>query len=376
MDRKRFSNEIVGKRLLLIILTNAFLSLALFASVASADNETGEPDKQKIIRQVTNDWMEVAQKQYQRAYFKAAEKSLLQAQQYQQFLTDSERGKLKVFFQNVSKAITERERILLSARKAYELVKQDKLIEAKVHLEMVKGSDYLTQQEKRSAIRSLKNVDKQLSERKKQIAAIYKRSVKFFQAGQLEKARDGFSEVAKSGLPAAALGKTAEDYLMKIEGMLKSPAKPASPEAVYPWSLQAKTHPFVEDELFSRKIKPQMDPDKTKENDRSFIAVAEPINGAGTKPDPIERKRKLLRSYSRAVVKDSVEKAKKFVDEGRFYKAKIAVDGALATVNKNREHLGAEIFRQYQEQLRQLSDKIEKGRTSWLGSADEQNDSK
>ena len=148
MDRKRFLHVFVGKGPLLIILANTLLLLAPFATAAWAFDEPGDSDKQRIIRQVADDWMDVARKQYERAYFKAAKRSLYQAQQYEQYLTDTKREKLKALFQDISKAVTQRERNLQLVRKADELIKNDKLIGARMHLEMVKSSIYLTQKEK------------------------------------------------------------------------------------------------------------------------------------------------------------------------------------------------------------------------------------
>ncbi|MFQ6034427.1 MAG: 6-bladed beta-propeller [Sedimentisphaerales bacterium] len=68
----------------------------------------------------------------------------------------------------------------------------------------------------------LTDIDNTLNKgrRQEEIAEIYYRSMAFYRAGQLEKAREGFVEVLTSGLIPRAMAKTIEGYLMDINDTL------------------------------------------------------------------------------------------------------------------------------------------------------------
>jgi len=63
-------------------------------------------------------------------------------------------------------------------------------------------------------------IDSQQHKRKEQVAELYQRSMMFYRAGQLEKARQGFVKVLNSGLIPARMTKTIEGYLADIENTL------------------------------------------------------------------------------------------------------------------------------------------------------------
>jgi hypothetical protein len=68
----------------------------------------------------------------------------------------------------------------------------------------------------------LADIDKRLAEgeQKTEIAKLYYRSMAFYRNGQLEKAREGFVKVLKSGLVPPAMAKTIENYLADIENTM------------------------------------------------------------------------------------------------------------------------------------------------------------
>jgi hypothetical protein len=66
------------------------------------------------------------------------------------------------------------------------------------------------------------------SNRKKEIAELYYRSMSFYHAGQLEKAREGLVIVLNSGLVPAPMMITIKDYLTKIDKILGPQAKPSN----------------------------------------------------------------------------------------------------------------------------------------------------
>ena len=68
----------------------------------------------------------------------------------------------------------------------------------------------------------LANIDKRLTEsdRKKEVAELYYRSMAFYHAGQLEKAREGLVKVLKSDLVPTPMMKTIRSCLTDIDNAL------------------------------------------------------------------------------------------------------------------------------------------------------------
>ncbi len=65
-----------------------------------------------------------------------------------------------------------------------------------------------------------RKIDVQRVEQQREIAELYYRSIALYRAGQLEKAREGFDKVLKSGLIPAAMAETIGSYLVDIDNIL------------------------------------------------------------------------------------------------------------------------------------------------------------
>jgi len=77
------------------------------------------------------------------------------------------------------------------------------------------------------------NPDKSENELKKQnigVVELYYRSMEFYRAGRLIKAREGFVKVLKSGLIPAPMAKTIRGYLLEIDNTLAKGATPLNSE--------------------------------------------------------------------------------------------------------------------------------------------------
>ncbi|MHC4570959.1 MAG: hypothetical protein ACYS0C_02625, partial [Planctomycetota bacterium] len=356
MDTVRFSNKSFGRRLLLVIFASILLLTTALSDVAPS--QVSESDKQKIVRQVAQRWIEVGMEQYKRGYYKAAEQSLLRAQDYEEYLTTEGREKLNELVEKTRAVASERKRILEHIRIADELERQGELIKAKTHLEKVRDSEFLIEEERKLITEGLAEIDNKLGGEKRQIAELYGRSVELYRTGHLEEAREGFLKVAKSGLLAAPKGETAEDYLAKINGIFLQRVKPSVPIEVKPEELKLDEAALetLEDELLGVEVEPG------EEEEPAAVMPAEPVTEEGGYIEVINRRRNILRSHTRAVVNDAVAKAQSYVSQGEFDKAKEAVETAERTVSKNQLHLGDELFAQYSTEMRQLTEKIVQGR--------------
>jgi type II secretory pathway component GspD/PulD (secretin)/tetratricopeptide (TPR) repeat protein len=358
-----------------------------------APSQPSEADKEKIVRQVAQRWIQVGAEQYKRGYFKAAKQSFLLAQDYQEYLTADEREKLTALLEKTHKGILEREHILETIRTADGLVKQGELIKAKSRLEEIKDSEFLTKAEQELITKGLNKLGNQLDEQKKEIAELYNRSVELYNAGQLEKAREGFVKIAASDLVAAPPGETAEDYLVKIDGILAQRAEPSAPAKAQPEDELGATIASVTKELIDGRAEPNevaaqqivQEPNERQvvrePNERQVVrepnepqVVQEP-NGLGVAAVPegqateqvpskdtyievINRKRNIRQSHTRAVVNDAVAKVQNYISQDEFDKAKEEVERAERIVNEYQPDLGDELFRQHSGELKQLAEKI------------------
>ncbi len=353
------------RKLVLVVLAGILLPIPAIGA------ETGKLDKQQIVGQVAGDWAKIGIIQYQRGFYEQAKQSLLQARRHQEYLPAAERGELGRYLKKIDEVEIKKERVLAHIETADQLAGQGQVIKARAHLEKVINSPFLSQAERGKVSKNLAELAAQLNDRKKEIAKLYNRSVKLYQTGYLEKARQGFIKVAGSGLLAASAPVAPEDYLMKIckvsdRGVKSSVPIETGPAAGIPGAAVANT----------KELSPGVGQGPSVNGDRQMVGqlnsaavfdTAQVVIDESRYVEAINRRRNIRQSYERALAKDSVAKAHRYISEGKFYKAKEAVDAAERTINKNRRHMGDKLVRRYKKELRQMTDQIEEGRTKWLG---------
>ena len=361
MDKSRYMSKCLPKKCLLVVFVSILLLTTVLSGVAPA--QVSEVDKQKIVRQVAQRWIEVGTEQYRRGFFKVAQQSLLRAQEYQEYLTATEREKLTELLENTYIAVLQRERILEHIQTAEKQIEQGQLIKAKAHLEEVKDSDFLTETERQLITEGLKKIDIQLGEQKKEIIELYNRSMGFYRTGQLEKAYEGFIKVAESRFPMSQPGESAEDYLAKIDNISGRPVRPSVPTEREPEKkLPEITVPAIEEELLGVEAEPtrKAEPKIIREPEREPVFVlSKPVTDEGSYIEMVNRRRNIRRRYTRTVVSDANDKARSYISRGEFDKAKEEVEVAERTVNEYQLNLGDELFRQYSSQLKQLTEEID-----------------
>ena len=343
----------MSKKMLLPAI--AVLVLLFSTPVASVTAENRQ-DKQQILLGVAQDWIAIGLAQYHRSFYQQAQASFLQAQEYQGYLTATEQEKLSNSLKKIQIALVERKNITGHLQKTDELIAKGELIKAKAHLKEVKNSEFLSQQEYRQVAVELKRLDSRIASQTKEAADLYKLSVKYYRSGEIDKARQGFIQVAGKGLLTLPQGQTAEDYLIKIDNSLLAEASLSTPtEISVPEPV--KTQPSIAIALDSSP-KPVADP-----NDVSGVVVVEPSGRIAAD----SQRKKLLQSYAKAVINDALAKAQNYLNQGAFNKAKDAIEVAENALNKNQLELGEEMFTQYNNQLQQLIEQVGKEKTRWLG---------
>ena len=330
MDKVRFSIISLRRGVALAIL--ALILLPTTTLVQTARSQETETAKQKTMRQIAENWIQVGTKQYQRGFYRQAEKSFSYAQDYEEYLAPVDRDKLTKRLIRTRKAVLERARIAEYIQAADILVKQGGLVSAKTHLEKIHGSEFLTEQERKLIKEGLKKIIEQLDEQKRQITELYNRSVELYQAGQLKKAREGFATVAESGLVVGQAGMTAEDYMVKIDGIFARKVEFTRSIEAKPEQKVPDSRIVVVDEMAEDKTEAAKTPDKPKLN--------------------------LLQSYTGAVLSDAEAKAQNYVSQGQYDRAKGVIESAKDTVNKNQTALGDNLFTRYSSRLDQLAERI------------------
>ena len=297
---------ITSAALLLLLLTLCVSRAAVFAS---DDGERG-----KIARQVAQKWMQIGNEQYGRGLFKAAEQSLLRAQDYHEHLSTAEREKLDRLLDKTHIAVVERDKILQNLQSSDKLMKQNKPAEAKALLDAIAGSEFVAQDEQRLIADRLLAINNQM------------------QATPVLKVEAVKNEVRA---PVAAVAE------------LKSEDN----------NLGAN----VEEELMGAGNK--LSPKSETVTERGIVVsapapVAVPVSVEGGYIDSFNRKRNLVCSHTSAVVNDAVGKAQSCISKNDYDGARTAIETAQIVVAKNQLQLGDGLYNQYNGQLKQLADAV------------------
>ncbi|MBN2456932.1 MAG: hypothetical protein JXB29_10450 [Sedimentisphaerales bacterium] len=338
------------------------ISTGLGAQKAQAVDQT--QDRQKVARQTAHEWIAVGKEQYSRGLYKQAEDSFLLALTYQDYLSSLELAQIGILAKITDTALVKRADAQKHIVAAENLFKKDRFIEAKAHLEKVKAGNFLTKKEKAQIAQTLNTIDKKLAAQRKELMEVYKASVAFYSAGQYEKARDGFVEVAEAGLLVLQSGKNAEDYLIKINELFGQSVESLSSIRAMPDSKD-NIWPILDFEDKFVKLGQQAELDREVRFSR-YSSTHRPLESSDSAPSQspyirqVMRKRNILRSYVRAVVNDASVKVETFLAQGKPAKAKKIVQISEAIVNGYHSYLGDELLRKYKLELERLEQKIAK----------------
>jgi hypothetical protein len=376
------------------LITVQVVLLSAAVCFAAEPNSQSEKEKTAVLRETAQDWIQVGISQSKKGLYEQAEKSFLAAREYQEYLTAEEHKQLEGHIADAHQAVLERQPVLEHIKKARELLSQGQPVKARAHYEKVRNSPYLSKQEREQIDQEIKNVDGNFDKQRKEITEIYNRSVQLYRAGEIEKAREGFVEVARYGLLVVPQGQTAEDYLIQIDSILTerlrgqadvnatlpSVAAPPAKEEPKIKSVNRPTPPEVEVALLKPgpdkpPVEKQGDkkPEAHQMQEQTAEAAAEtpsqtetssagaqgvtPERKIETAPDKDARV-KIIRTYTKAVVEDAAARVEYHISRGELDKAVAAVRTATQTVKENRSLIGDELFGQYSVRLKQLADRI------------------
>lgn len=292
------------------------LTSILMVTVALTEEmspKAAKGDDGQVVRQVVDNWIQIGTEQYKRGLYAAAEKSFLQAKDYERYLTAEEKNKLDSSLQQAHKAAVERESALTAIRNADELAGQQKFAEAKARLQSVQTSGFLTDEERQLIKKRLETIDKKLEAQQKQAA-----------------------------VPAAQ----------------PQVAQQVKPEPV---AEQPKGQSLAVPAEVSEAAEPSVVAPESAQNESVAAGTSEPAQEQTGYIGVINRRINIVRGRTKAVVNDAAARADSFISQGQFDKAKEAVEAAEKVVYENQQQLGDYLFNQYSGQLKQLSDKIAEG---------------
>ena len=376
------------------------LIITLSETVSSQENEA--TDRQTAFRQIVQSYVEAGKAEYNKGYYEQAVKTFVMAQGYQEYLTAAGREELRAHHEKAQDAAAKRKLALEEFQTADQLITQNRLIEAKTHLENLSKNEFLNKDEQTQIATVLKQIDIQITNDKasplitaeqpekakeditkpgeqqdgqiQKIVDLYRISMNFYRAGQLEKAREGFVKVAASGLIPPPMKKTIESYIAEIDKRApqkteKEPVQDKKAEMVaviepkvfnFEAAVSEVNEPEVnEPELVEPElIAPEVVEPKTAQPQATATKVASPVTGEGTYIEQITKQRNILRTYTGTVVNNAVTKANNLINEGKFDKAKQEVEAAEFVVNENQIHLGEALFKEYSDKLKALTEKI------------------
>ncbi len=376
MNRKGFLTEftsLVGFSVLVVI----FPAVTALAQIAGSLPD--ETDKQQVVQRIAQEWIQVAQKQYQRNEFRFAELSLGEALEYNQFLSQKQLNRIIQLRDEVYAAIPAKKELAKHIQIAEQLIERQELIKAKAHLNKVINSPALSKNERQKVADMLKSLGRQIEQKKKELTELYDNSVRLYRAGQLEAARQGFIKVAANGLLTLPASKRPEDYLLKIDKALGTQLKGQflyqRNSADIETDISSKDIVAeIEDESLYSKIEPGHDDQfviMTTEpvtNETVVLEVATPLKQQNNSLENANHKNKVRQGYARAVVADAFGKAQKRLEEGKFYWAQKALTEAQQVLMDNQKYMGIKLITSYKEAVIQIKAEIQKGRAQWLGS--------
>ena len=365
MCKPSFLIEFFGRRSLSIVVLSCMLitTAVLKVDISQANENT---DRQDAFRQIVKSYIQAGEEEYEKGFYEQAEKTFLMAHEYREYLTAAERRQLTSLLEKTQTAVSKRKNALETFRSVKDMIRQNKLSQAKTQLETIKDNEFLTADEKAQIAQVLKHIETETIkentssekitdtkpavteepktdlkkpnntiEEQQDIPALYARSMEYYKTGQFEEAKKGFVKVINDDTIPPEMEKTLKSYISQIDKKLADKA-------------QKNTTIQKPQTTFSRVIQPEM------------IATENPaaITDQASYIDAVNRKRNVIRSHTKAVVSNAIAKAQTYMGQGNFDLAKQEVQKADIIVNQNQMYLGDELYSQHKTQLQTLSEVI------------------
>ena len=321
MGKPRFARQVCGRESLSVNWIAVSILVLMQVCVGGAWAQAGQSEQDRVKAPVVQYLMDVGTKQYQRGSYEEAEKTLLMAQGYQQYLTAKDRLRLEDLMSKAHQASLARKEGLECLKTAETLVAQNKAAEAMVYLQRIKDNKFLPDKDRRRVAELLGPNGEQTS-KSDSLTDKLKKNSPFNSKSSEPKSSDSGANGQAQGQP-----RPAEDTLSpSAAGTVSGTEQPAGITSADPLEGQA-----VE-------------------------------TGQASLMDDVKRKRSVIRDHVRAVVSDTRVKVGEAVGTGKFDGIQESIEGAKALVETNRQYLGQELVQLYTAELAQMEQYVAKSR--------------
>ncbi|MFA5784890.1 MAG: hypothetical protein WC962_08415, partial [Phycisphaerae bacterium] len=126
---------------LIIALTAVLLSSGALA-------QDGQQDRQKLVQQLVDRWIQIGTEQYERGYYKAAEQSFLMAKDYEEYLGSQQRSELEDLLAKAHAATAGMNSVSGDIARAQQFLAEGKTEEARSIFQRLRDSQYLTPEDR------------------------------------------------------------------------------------------------------------------------------------------------------------------------------------------------------------------------------------
>ncbi|MBN1816788.1 MAG: hypothetical protein JW828_05480, partial [Sedimentisphaerales bacterium] len=279
--------------------------LGVFCILASTQ---GQPaTKEESLQQRARMEIKIASEQVKRGLFKEAEVQLAKIREtYGTNIADRDKVDLDKLSEQVATALASRTAIIEKRRQSDQLAAEENYAGAVAVLQEIQASPYLRPAEQSQVVASIEELQAKARQYQKQVQELFNKSLRLYELKDYDKAKLGFEEVIRTGLPAVSKdGKTAQDYLVMIASATSAPAaaEPAKTESIGvilvedgmtaapqkasitpPTNTVYEIHAELTPPLSKPPSKPQAQPEVTPET--KPITVTEPV--AALKVEPVQ----------------------------------------------------------------------------------------
>ncbi len=352
------------------ILVTLMLFGMFIAPLWAQPSNVEEAKRMKI-----DSFISVAQEQIKRGFYPQAQTRLNELQtsdEYSPYLTDKQNSTISSLLKKINQATTERQQIALALQQVDILSSEGKYQAALAKLNEIKSSEYATAQEQQLIAARHAEISSVAAAEQEKWQLLYNDSVTSYNAGDAEKAREGFVQVANSGY-AVQGDKTPADYIMMIDNPMETvetimPLVDESDVGMTPVPVQEPVVETIEvmvQEPADQEIEPA-----------DMLQVTEPQPVLDTPQEQnylqvIDAKNARLMSYTKAIVDDAQEKAQTHLNLNEFDQAKAALRRAFSTIEKNKMLLGDAQYKDYYARLSNLSQTVDEAQMAYQAKTDQ-----
>ena len=288
-------------------------SVIIICSAASldwaAENNTA---KQQAMQQQGKQFLDIASEQYGRGLNEDAKATVRKAENYKDYLSISDQSRLQYLLESLGLKAGGGEAVVPATQNiAAELLTQARSLSAQGKYAQAKEKYLQVKQSGRLSAQEISAVDAEIA--------------------ALEQAAEMQQKQAQQGGVNNEYIKFVPADINAIE-TIPAEAPVQQPEAMAPASPVEQERPLT--------VPPTQE--QIKED---YI-------------ETVKQKQRIQQSYTKAVVNESVAKAKEYADKEEFAPAKDEISRATAIVEKNKLLLGDEDYKQYTATLQQLSNEI------------------